>query len=69
MHHCLLVFFIMNVSGEPAFMHAASAVKGSCDLRQFGTAWCASPLRSLVQVSVSKISCSVKHAFLCRKKR
>lgn len=50
-------------------MHAASAVKGSCDLRQFGAAWCASPLCSLVQVGVSKISRSVKHSFLCREKK
>lgn len=63
-------FFIkrMQLSDTPAFLHSASAMKGSCDLRQFGAAWCACPLCSLVQVSVSKIPCSVKHSFFCRKK-
>lgn len=58
----------IRLSGEPAFMHAASAVEGGCDLRQFGAARRASPLCSLVQVSVPKIARSVQHSLLCRGK-
>lgn len=50
-------------------MHAASAVEGGCDLRQFGAARRASPLCSLVQFSVPKIARSVQHSLLCRKKK
>lgn len=59
----------MWLSGEPAFMHAASAVEGGCDLGQFGAARRASPLCSLVQVSVPKIARSVQHSLLCRTKK